>query len=89
MTTRKVIGNITILTGNYTRLSHFGLCLTVFLMGRFVDRDMVMRYLGGGIGHFGQRPPIDTNVGPETTYSMYIYSYLTTFRSNTMSLMQL
>ncbi|CUA71948.1 hypothetical protein RSOLAG22IIIB_09961 [Rhizoctonia solani] len=26
-------------------------------VSQFVDRDMLMRYLGGGIGHFNQSPP--------------------------------
>lgn len=33
---------------------------------------MVMRYLGGGIGHFNQRAPVDGNNELETTYCAYI-----------------
>ncbi|KAG9079443.1 hypothetical protein FS749_008528 [Ceratobasidium sp. UAMH 11750] len=35
-------------------------------VNRFVDRDMLMRYLGGGVGHFNQRAPTE----PHTTYEM-------------------
>ncbi|KAG8704549.1 hypothetical protein FRC09_003458 [Ceratobasidium sp. 395] len=28
-------------------------------VNRFVDRDMVMQYLGGGVGHFNQRAPTE------------------------------
>ncbi|KAG8692955.1 hypothetical protein FRC09_010842, partial [Ceratobasidium sp. 395] len=28
-------------------------------VNRFVDRDMVMRYLGGGVGHFNQHAPME------------------------------
>ncbi|KAG9082831.1 hypothetical protein FS749_006541 [Ceratobasidium sp. UAMH 11750] len=33
-------------------------------VNRFVDRDMLMRYLGGGVGHFKQRAPTELR----TTY---------------------
>ncbi|KAG9080766.1 hypothetical protein FRC06_006189 [Ceratobasidium sp. 370] len=36
------------------------------IVNRFVDRDMLMRYLGGGVGHFNQRTPTE----PHTTYEM-------------------
>ncbi|KAG9074708.1 hypothetical protein FRC06_010513, partial [Ceratobasidium sp. 370] len=35
-------------------------------VNRFVDRDMLMRYLGGGVGHFNQRAPTERH----TTYEM-------------------
>ncbi|QRV96818.1 colossin-A [Ceratobasidium sp. AG-Ba] len=34
------------------------------MVNRFVDRDMLMRYLGGGVGHFNQ-------FGPAETYATY------------------
>ncbi|KAG9103428.1 hypothetical protein FRC06_010846 [Ceratobasidium sp. 370] len=42
-----------------------------YYVSRFVDRDMFMRYLGGGIGHYNQHPPNDTGGGEaETSYVM-------------------
>ncbi|KAG9121662.1 hypothetical protein FRC07_002303 [Ceratobasidium sp. 392] len=35
-----------------------------YCVDRFVDRDMVMRYLGGGVGHLNQHTPI----GEQTEY---------------------
>ncbi|KAG8705827.1 hypothetical protein FRC09_002742, partial [Ceratobasidium sp. 395] len=35
-------------------------------VGRFIDRDMVMRYVGGGVGHFNQHAPDDL----PTSYSL-------------------
>ncbi|KAG9120429.1 hypothetical protein FRC07_004081 [Ceratobasidium sp. 392] len=37
---------------------------------RFVDRNMVMRYLGGAIGHFNQHAPVDENADSQATYKM-------------------
>ncbi|EUC55247.1 hypothetical protein RSOL_104410 [Rhizoctonia solani AG-3 Rhs1AP] len=39
-------------------------------VSRFVDRDMFMRYLGGGIGHFNQRPP--STEAEQPSYGSYI-----------------
>ncbi|KAG8698606.1 hypothetical protein FRC12_008574 [Ceratobasidium sp. 428] len=35
-------------------------------VGRFIDRDMVMRYVGGGVGHFDQHTPAEA----PTNYSL-------------------
>ncbi|KAG8741835.1 hypothetical protein FRC12_015532, partial [Ceratobasidium sp. 428] len=37
-------------------------------VNRFVDRDMTMRYLGGGIGHFNQYVTESQNLGSDTSY---------------------
>ncbi|KAG9096584.1 hypothetical protein FS749_008162 [Ceratobasidium sp. UAMH 11750] len=41
-----------------------------YYASRFVDRDMFMRYLGGGIGHYNQTAPASTSGEAETSYEM-------------------
>ncbi|KAG9081914.1 hypothetical protein FRC07_014380 [Ceratobasidium sp. 392] len=41
-----------------------------YCVNRFADRDMVMRYLGGGIGHFNQRSPVDEGIENEMSYEI-------------------